>query len=65
MKKNVFLSDMYNVFPILGKSSVHVPTDVSAWTLKIPPSQKNRYLGTCVLPSIIISHVFPFSNNIN
>ena len=25
------------------------PTNVSAWALKIPPSQKSRYLGTCVL----------------
>ena len=24
-------------------------TSVSAWALKLPPSQKNRHLGTCVL----------------
>ena len=26
-----------------------VPTSVRAWALKIPPSKKSRYLGTCVL----------------
>ena len=33
----------------LYKGVIGVPTNVSAWAIKIPPSQKSRYLGTCVL----------------
>ena len=30
------------------KSVRFVPSNVSAWALKISPSQKSRYLGTCL-----------------
>ena len=46
-EKNIFFSNIYNVIPRLGVN--FVPTDMSAWALFLPPSQKSRYLGTCVL----------------
>ena len=46
-ERNKFLS---NVIPIHGVN--FVPTNVSAWALKIPSSQKSTYLATCVLVNI-------------
>ena len=37
----------------------YVPTNVNTWALKIPPSQKSRYLGTCVLERYIQMHTYP------
>ena len=31
-----------------------VPTNVSAWALQIPPSQKSRYLKTCVMIYVVL-----------
>ena len=42
---------------ILFKPINFEPTNVSAWALKNLPSQKSRYLGTCVL----IRHIYVIS----
>ena len=56
-ERNKFYSNIYNVIPIQGVG--FVPTNVSACALKIPPSQKSRYLGTCVLSVYVgIKHEF-------
>ena len=47
--RNCILSNIYNVIPI--QSVRFVPTNGSAWALKIPPSQKSV---TCVLDHTII-----------
>ena len=46
-EQTIFKNITYNVITIYSVN--FVPTDVSAWALKNHPSQKNRYLGTCVL----------------
>lgn len=46
-----FYSNIYSVIHILGVS--FVPTDVRA--LKLPPLQKSRYLGTCVLCKVNVT----------
>ena len=45
--RHIYLSNIYNVIHIWDASIV--PTDVSAWVLKIPPLQKSRHLGSSVL----------------
>ena len=41
-ERNKIYSNIYNVIPLKGVS--FVPSNVSAWAQKIPPSQKSRYL---------------------
>ena len=57
-KMNKILSNIYNVITIKGVS--FVPTNVRAWALKIPLSQKSRYLGTCVLTRYLCPVYFYF-----